>query len=175
MANFPESRVYIQTEQVQTRKPVSENLMQGIAATANHYLTKHLPYYKFAVNGYYSGAAGQNGIDGVLPLPYQIKIIDVKMYIGEVGSGGSTEFDIKYCSTPGGSFTSIFSTRPAANTSAATQTYVGLGQTVTGWTTPVLTSSNIIIPSTGALRLDIIGTMTGQPVDAGILIYYMPT
>lgn len=175
MANFPESRVYIQTEQVQTRKPVSENLMQSIAATNNHYLVKHLPYIKFAVNGYYQNAGGSNGIDGLIVLPYQIKIVDIKMYIGSVGSGGTTDLDVKYCTTPGGSFTSLFTTRPVASTSAASYSYIGTGQSVSGWTTPVLTSSNIIIPSTGALRLDIISAMSGQPVDTGIIVYYMPT
>lgn len=170
MANLPSDRLYVQTESVQTRAPVSENLMQTIGASTNWALDNAYKVIDFRMNGKYANFAGTLGFDGILPLLKDIEILQLYFYSKTAGSGGVTEVDIKFAAAPGGTYNSIFSTTPKAFPGHAAYSYIGIGQTLSGFTAPVLALN--FFNANGAFRFDVLQTMTGDPENIGVVIYY---
>jgi hypothetical protein len=169
MSNLPPSRIEVQTGQVQTRRPASELLVQAISGTANHYLERSREPYKFNVNGIYSGQINALGVDGLYVFDFDITITNVVLFSNVPGAGAITELDLKV-GTSGGAYTSIFSTTPKAAPAHGLYAYVGVGGTETGLTAPVLSTTDI--DAGQAIRFDIISSMTGNPRDCGLLMYY---
>jgi hypothetical protein len=65
----------------------------------------------FQANGRYSSATfPQNSIDGVFLAPYNITINSVWIYNLTTGTASVTEYDLKVCTSPGGSFATVLST-----------------------------------------------------------------
>jgi hypothetical protein len=174
MADYPPQKVKIQTEQVQTRKPVSELLMQGYAGSINFIFANYFPYVKFAINGNYFLQAGKNGIDGLLYLPFKGEIIDAVIYNGNAGSSGTTELDCKLSTDHGATWSSIFSTTPKIDHTASSFAYGGTGSSVTGVTAPVISGAPVPFVIGNAIRMDIITAMQGTPNQAGLIIYFQP-
>ena len=139
-------------------------------------LKKNFYYEKeFNINELVSVFAGQNGIDGLFVLPFNIRIIDIITYSNVPGSSGETEFDLKYSSAFNngsfGEFVSIFSQRPKIFTDSQAFTSLGLGTKANGTITPTMDSRFVFMNKGDRIRFDCISAMTDSK-NAGIKIVY---
>lgn len=111
-------------------------------------------------------------LDGKHPLPFAIEIMDVGVSMGNTGSSGTTEVDLKFKATPTGGYSSLFTTTPKFTSAANNDSYVdSLGVTPpgTGITAPVLSGAAIAAGS--ALAFDVLSVATGS-IDCNITIHY---
>ena len=172
MSNIPGVRLYPQIQSLLTRAPTSENLFQTLGSAIAFLLDKQDGrQIDFRMNGKYANFGGTLAFDGFLPFKYDAEITDVAFYSKTPGSGGTTEVDVKYSATPGGSFTSIFSTTPKAISTHAANSWIFTGGVVTGMTAPVLSTSPFQIAAGGALKFDVLQAMTGEPENIGIILF----
>jgi len=114
---------------------------------------------RFLANGNYRAG---NGVDGSSVLPYNYSIINVFAANDTVGSSGTTTIDIQVQTTPGGSWTSIFSTKPAFASTSSNGAYTQIlpaPPSQTGVTAPVLSASTITAGS--RVRMNIDAAMVG--------------
>jgi len=172
MSDFPAARAIIQTEQVQTRAPVSESLMQPISGAVNKVQLELTPPIMFKVNGAYKSGTVRTRLDGFYRFKYNATIIGVTIFNGDAGLSGTTEADILRFTSPGGIGTSIFSTTPKVDSTAASNVWAGIGDVVTGVTAPVLTSSpnGLSVNAGDVLMMKLISAMGGNPKDVEIQI-----
>jgi len=138
---------------------------------ANGYTT-----YEFKLNGNYGSISTPNlELDGYCFFNYAATILNVWAYSVVAGASGTTTIDLQYTTSPGGSFTSIFSTPASFTSAAASSNYVdaqGVVTPGTGVTAPVLSTSNL--PAGSAIRMSILSVMAGAS-DCGIVIQFNPT
>lgn len=164
----------IQEQETQFKAGVSEYTSRRMGANLNWIKDKQIHHFEFKINELLSSFAGKSGVDGLFVFPFPGYIVDVVMYGNSAGSSGTTEFNLLYSTFPAGSFTSIFSTTPKITTSAAAYSSVGLGDSVTGCTAPVLTTNPYPIAAKSRLRMDVPQVQLGTPRNFGINIYYIP-
>jgi len=174
MTDVAASRKNIQIEETQHRGAVSESLGQKLGGSINLINDRQYDTKPYFLNGPYSIIGATNAVDGLYIPAFDLEIFDVAMFNITAGSGGTTELDVKKATTPGGAFSTIFSTTPKVTSSAAASTWVRVGDTVTGWTAPILTTSPFNVDAGDALRLDLISAMTGGPENCGLILYYRP-
>lgn len=174
MADVPEERLLIQSEEVAYRAAVSEATMTRVGATANFINKRYLTETNFNLNGQYNIAAPNLDVDGKRTYPYDFSIVDLGIFSGNSnGTSGTTELDIKWKPQNSGAFASIFSTTPKFTFSAAANNSCFIGQTVTNFTAPVLSKTDF--DAYDILKIDIITTVAGSDLDyAGIKIFTRP-
>ena len=153
--------IYI--EGAQFRSAVSENLVQTIGGAINFINTyQYFPFY-FGMQGQYgvSSLVPANGIGTIETFDYNSQIVNIRIYSGTVGSGGTTQVDIKRSAAGSSTYTSIFSTLPAVNSTSSNNTQFDIngvdGPLPTGCTAPVLSTANF--NAGDKLRLDVISVM----------------
>lgn len=156
---------------------VSEELIQRQGGVSNFISLYQYTEKQFFANGRYGimSSYPQTGVDGLVFFEFNIEIINAWAFNLVPGTGGTTELDIKRATTPGGTFTSIFSTTPKFTSSAPAYSWADWQGKVTppaGVTAPVVSTANL--NAGDALRLDILTAMTGNPENTGILITYRP-
>ena len=174
MAMVAAARKLIDQLEVKYRASVSERTWTKIAGVINFIVTKNHQENQFFLNGPYSIiATPQSKLDGLTVFNFDAEIINVYAFNLVAGSGGTTELDIKLKPQASGSFTSIFSTRPALTSAAGNDKWIGIGDTVTGCTAPVLSSTPFNVNKGDGLVLDLIQAQTGGQ-NCGILIMYRP-
>lgn len=153
----------------------SEELIQRLGSSINFVNEYQYEVRDFIANGEY-GAAPVFPIianDGFSFFKFNVEIIDAWAWVQFAGSAGTTEIDVKYATTPGGAFTSIFSTTPKITSAAGNNVWVHLGSVLAGTTAPVISVPNI--DADWAVRMDIITGQTGPTVNgAGIQLHYRP-
>ena len=103
---------------------------------------------------------------------YDAEIIDAWMFVQKSGSGGTTEIDIRHATTPGGGFSSIFSTTPKITSAAGDNIWIHVGSAVGGTTAPVISTTNV--NAGDAISCDLLQAQTGTVAGAGLLIHYRP-
>jgi len=122
---------------------------------------------RFLANGSYRVG---NGVDGSTVLPYNYQIINVYASSDTVGTSGTTELDIEVQSSPGGTWTSIFSTTPKFTSSSVSGAYtqvLPVPPAQTGVTAPVISTATITAGS--RIRMNILQAMVGgKDVTVGI-------
>jgi hypothetical protein len=128
----------------------------------------------FTINGSYKNTTGKTGVDGLLVFQWDAEIFNVVIANITAGTGGTTELDLKYTTVAGGTWSSIFTTTPKITSVAGNYAYIGVAGTLSGATAPVPIVTPFNVATGGALRLDIISTMTGAPKDAEVIVYYRP-
>lgn len=170
-------RKLIYTEGAQFRSAVSEELIQRQGAVTNFISLYQYQEKQFFANGLYGimPSYPQTAVDGLVFLEFNIEIVNVWAWNIKTGTGGTTELDIKYATTPGGAWTSILSTTPKFTSSAPNDSWVDWQAKATlpaGSTRPVVSTVNLNAGT--ALRMDLISAMTGDPENTGILITYRP-
>jgi len=171
---IPPVRSIIYIEGARFRSAVSEELIQRLGSMNNFIATYQYDTKDFFLNGGYSTVAvPQLGVDGLYAFPFNVEIFNVFMFNNTAGTSGTTELDVKYTTAPGGSWTSIFSTTPKIASAAGDYAYIGVGQTLTGATAPVLTSNPLNIDANWAIRIDL---LQSQPAarNCGLLVYFRP-
>ena len=169
MANVPELKEYIQLESVLTREPLGEFLEQGMGGSINYLLTRNCFEQIFKINGNVRFFNGKLAVDDMWIVPFDCTILDVILYQKDPGTSGTTLVDITR-GTSGGPFTSIFSTKPSVNSTAASRSWCAIGQTVTGFVAPVLVGSPAAyyINKGDGLGWDIKTVQNGNPQDLAI-------
>lgn len=180
MTDIAPNRINVQQEAVRYRSAVSEGILSAVGGSINFINDYQLLSRDFYLNGPYNiVATPQTFVDGQIFFPTNVTIVAVYMFCEIIGSGGTTELDIKYTNSSAGSFSTIFSTLPQI-TSTATGNgaycyYNGITNTSsapTGTTAPVLGITDLNANST--LRMDILSAMTGTVSGTGIVLFYRP-
>jgi len=111
--------------------------------------------------------------DGFMSYPWAFEIVDVHMMIGDVGTSGFTELDLKWTNdTESLSYASMFTTKPKAGPTAAAYSSIRVGQTKTGWTAPVL--SKTTFDAYDKIKADITDVMGGPVSGVYLKIYVRP-
>ena len=174
MADVTPLRINLQAEEVAYRSSVSEATLSRVGSSVNF-----INYYQhdkrdLFANGRYNimPSYPQLGVDGLVIFEYAVQILNVYIWNGIAGSGGTTELDVKWKPQASGSYASMFSTTPKITSTAASYSICGVGDTVTGFTAPILSKTNF--DAKDVLRLDIMGAMTGTVEGCGIIIHYRP-
>jgi len=127
----------------------------------------------FYLNGEYTmGAVPSLGVDGFTVFPFAAKIVNVFMFAEVAGTAGTTELDVLVKPFGSGAFTSIFTTTPKIAYNAAANTWIGVGDTVTNATAPVLSSSPFNVAAKTAMRCDLLAKQTGSPLNCGLIVVY---
>jgi len=165
---------FIQAEEVKYKAAISEVTARKMGQMMN-FLGRRLHETKrFDLNGpYYVAADPQIGVDGLSGFEFDAEIFNIWIFNLVPGSSGTTELDLKRATTPGGTFTSIFSVTPKVSSAAAANTWCKIGDTVTGCTAPVLTSFPFNVNAGDVLRLDKLNSMPGAQ-NCGLLVHYRP-
>lgn len=183
MTDITPSRTNIQLEGAEFRAAVSEFLIQSLGAGINFINERQHSEKQFFLNGRYNALiTPYAAVDGLTFFQFDAEIIDVWAFTIINGAGGTTSFDIKIASTPGGSFTSIFSTNPSIDASAGSYIWIHVGSTVPNTVAPVFASPNVngnVDVSAGqAIRFDLLSAQTGVtgagPRGCGIVVHYRP-
>jgi hypothetical protein len=151
---------------------IGSGLADGISIlnTAGVLSVKNTEFtYEFKLNGNYQSLSGSSllQLDGLCFFNYNVTIVNVYAWIKTAGSSGTTTLDLKLATAPGGSYTTIFTTKPAFTTTAAAGSYVdstGVVTPGTGVTAGVLSVTSINAGS--ALKFDLTGVMTGSATDS---------
>lgn len=174
MADLVEERKNIQIEETRFKAALAQSLFSRLGAAINFINKRHYYQHDWQLNGKYNSiAAPQLGVDGIITYNHNFKIEDVQIFTGvSNGSSGTTEFDIKWRAENSGSWVSIFTTTPKFTSAAATFTSVRAGQTVTGFTAPVLSKTDF--NAYDQLRLDIIQQVAGNAQGAQVKLWLRP-
>lgn len=157
------------------RSANSEELIQRLGGSINFVNERQYEVRDFIANGQYGAVPTYPIIanDGLSFFKFDVEIIDAWAWVQYAGASGTTELDLKYATTPGGAFNSIFSTTPKIQAAAGNFVWVHLGSVVANTTAPVISVPNI--DAGWAVRMDIITGQTGTAVNgAGLQIHYRP-
>lgn len=176
MSDFPGSRLFIQSEQVVTRRPTSESLFQPMAGSINSILARNYFATVFSANGSYRGALGRNRFDGFFRFKFNAQIIAVSILNGDPGTSGTTEVDILRFTASGGIGSSIFSTTPKITSAAPANSWVATGESGTGLVAPVLVGApaNFNVNAGDVLQAKLLQAMGGNPKDLQVEVYWLP-
>lgn len=132
--------------------------------------------HSWELNGNYPGLTFPLlNIDAIFFAPFDLTITQVWIYNGTAGGGGTTEYDLKVAS-PGGAFSSIFSTTGKITSAAASDIWTDSGSIVGaqgGVTKPVLSTTSITAGQ--GIKFDLITSMTTTATDARIRLIYRRT
>ena len=174
MAVVPALKKFIQDVEIKYKSAVSESTWYKIAGMINFIGHRVHQEKQFFLNGpYWVIADPQLGLDGLASFEFDCEIFNVIMFNLVAGSTGTTELDLKLATSPGGTFTSIFSTTPKISWTAVNNAYIAVGGTLTGATAPVLTGAAATVAAGSVLRLDKIQSMPDAQ-NCGLIVHYRP-
>jgi hypothetical protein len=178
MVDLADEKSLIQQEETRFQFAISESLMQKVGKVTNFIVNRNHQEKQWFVNGSYDLiSVPLNGIDGFTFFKFDAEIVDVWLYVqSQTGaSSGYTEVDVQYASTPGGSWTTIFSTKPRINYNAGNDIWIHVGSAVSNTTAPVVSVTNM--DENYALRVCLTGVPVGLPVSGcgfGVIVAYRP-
>ena len=173
MSDIPPLRLNVQLEETQFRAAVSESTMQKLGGSVNFINDYQHDTKRFEINGRYPLLTTPfNAIDGLDIVLYDMEIIGAAMFVRQAGTGSTTELDLKYATTPGGSFTSIFSTTPKISYLAGDFSWCYVGSAFANTTAPVLSITDLAAGN--AMRCDLIGSQSGDARGCGLIIFHRP-
>lgn len=160
-------------EEVGYKRSVSESTFLKMGGAINFMNNRLHQTIKFQLNGVYN----QIGtplyyIDGMVIFPYDVEIFNAYMYNMIAGSSGTTELDLRLVTAPRNATTSIFSTTPKITSAAGNVAYVGVGDTVSGCTAPIITTANI--NEGQGLVFHLLQAQSGSPRSCGIILNFRP-
>ena len=181
MADIAPARIQIQQEETAYRAAVSEATLSRVGAGINFVNTRQYDSRGFFLNGPYSTIGGaQTGVDGAWALLFDVELVGVLMFNLVSGSSGTTTLDIRRftASNTPSSGSSIFSTKPAINSTSPNNAYVFRDvlnsetlESATGATVPVVSTVNLNRGDLLTLNLD--ASMSGAE-NCGVVLYYRP-
>lgn len=173
MAEVPAVRKNIQLPEVEFRAAVSESTAQKIGGSINFINNNQYDTKAWFLNGKtYNLTTPFTAIDGCFMAAKNIEIFNVFMLIRQAGGAGTTEFDIEYATTPGGSWTSIFSVTPKINFTAGNFSWVYVGSAFANTTAPVLAVTNF--NQYTVFRANVVTSQTLDARGTSIEIFYKP-
>lgn len=176
MADILEQRLNIQSEEVAYKAAVSESTFTRVGSAVNFINKRQFDSKTFEINGPYRAA---NAIDGAYIVPFDMEITGVGVFNIVNGSSGTTQFNVRRFTASNVDAGSIFSTKPAINTSAGNNAYVArrlipsdtILENPTGTTLPVISVVNI--NAGDMLVCDVESAQVGAQ-NCGLVIWYRP-
>ena len=159
-------------EEVRYKSTVGEALLLKLGAMLNFLSLRHVEVREMFINGVYNGVIPNIDVDGGIIFQYPVEIVNIFIKNRTAGDGGTTELDLQWKPQGSGSWASIFTTAPQIKPAAAASEMCGVGQTVTGFTAPVLGKTQF--DAFDMLRLNINSAMSGMPTGCAIVIVYRP-
>jgi hypothetical protein len=180
MADAPERRINLQTEEVASRAGVSEATATRIAQSVNFVNKRQYDSRGFFLNGPYASQGAQAGVDGAWAVLFDVDIVGVMMFNLVAGTSGTTRLDIRRFTAPNtpSNGATIFTTRPAITTAAGSNAYlfrdVLNSETIiggSGLTQPVMSITELNRGDMLTLNLDN-AQVGGQ--NCGVILYYRP-
>nr|BFD58922.1 hypothetical protein CKG001_10290 [Bdellovibrio sp. CKG001] len=173
-------RKILHKEALRYRGAVSQALLYTLAAICNFLALRHIERKQFNINSVYGagviGAFPLLAIDGYEPLEFDSEIVNIWVFNRNGGTGGTTEFDIKWKAHGSAVWESIFSgvggVTPKITSAAASHQGCGIGDTVPGFTAPVPVKTTF--NAKDCLRVDLLSAMTGNPNGAYVVVTYRP-
>lgn len=141
----------IQSEEVLAQSSVSSGTANKLGASVNFALDSNLYHARWQLNGIYGSSTGsQLLVDGGMILPRNYTIVGFYMQIDAVGTGGTTQIDIRRQQASGSAGSSIFTIKPSMTTAAGnlSKLYVKFNPSSTvhnptGSTVPTLAINNL--------------------------------
>lgn len=174
MSDLASAKLYVQTESVVTRQPVSESMLQTMGGSVNWLLDYTIFKHEFTMNNIISSFSGKNFVDGIKAFPAtgNWQIIGQEIYGATMGTSGITQLDVQYAAQGTNVWTSIFSTLPSIASTATGPITIYDGDTSTGCVAGVLTSYPLLMPARTMLRMNCISTQTNGAQNFGIKIFW---
>lgn len=169
-------RTFMQKEEAAYGAAVTEALLSKLGAQLNFLNLRHHETKRFTINGNYDissvATLPYNAIDGLHVFEFDCEILNIWIYNREKGTAGTTQLDLKWKSSSGSSWASIFSTLPSFTTTASNFESCSVGESKTGFVAPVLSKTNF--NAGDMIRMDLNTCMTGNPKGCGIILNYRP-
>lgn len=147
MSDLTPQRRVIQQEEIAFNAAVAEDNLGNIGAATNHLLFYNTMQMVWTINGQFGSLGVRSLIDQPRFVPFDCKIVGAFFYMQIIG-GVVSQYDIVKATQPGAGETSIFSTKPQFNASAADLSRVGtvideatgsaVNYTATNCVTPVI-------------------------------------
>lgn len=166
MTDVTEDRQIIQEEEVAFRAGVSEGTFTRMGGSINHIMKRQFDTHRWQLNQNYETLSSFSGPDGIFQFLWDVEVVGFGYYNGSTGISGTTTLDIHKLSSGGTDDGTIFSVKPAVDSTATSGSYTLYRQTdsttisnPTGHTLAVLSSTTF--DSGEALRLDIDAAMNG--------------
>ena len=181
MTDLADARAIIQEEETDFRSAVSEALLTKVGQVSNFIVNRQIFYYNFNLNGAYSNAAGQEGLEGFLMPVFDYEIMSIGINNIVPGISGTTTVDIHRIDNGGTDQGSIFDIKPSIDSTAGTNSYairrylpsVVDVVTSTGVTMPTFLLGNTDFNAGDAMRFDVDTTMV-QAQNFSVTIGYRP-
>lgn len=172
-------RIDIQQPEVSRGRPVSESTFSRMAATVNFINERQHMIYPFNFNGLYSLLTGFEGVDGAMPLLFNLRVIGLTIYNRKAGTSGNTTIDILRQTESGGAGSSIFTVKPSLAVASGDNAYLIYDSQsdsvvkgpASGATAPEF--NNINFDAGDVLRVKLDSAMSGAE-DCGIILHYIP-
>lgn len=148
MTDISDARNIIQEEETRYRAPTSESMFTRMGAANNFIMNRQYDTHSFFINGNYTKASGQTGLEGLYVLQFDIEIVGVSLGNLVPGASGTTTFDIHLIDGGGTDQGSIFSLKPSITSTAGSNAYAAenypqsVSQTASGVTLPTLSGVN---------------------------------
>ena len=181
MSEITPARQNIFEQETRYRAAVSEATKTKIGGSINFINERQYDQKAFFLNGPYRVAVNigsTEAVDGLMPFLFPVELVGVWMFNLVSGSSSNTQLDVRRRTSPGGTSTSIFSTRPRITSAASNFAYVGRRLTDnsvlgggTGMTAPVLSQTEF--NAGDVLTLDIVSAMPGAE-NAGLILQLRP-
>ncbi len=169
-------RTFMQKEEAAYGAAVTEALLSKLGAQLNFLNLRHHETKRFTINGNYDYSSVATSpylaIDGLHVFEFDCEILNIWIYNREKGTAGTTQLDLKWKSSTGSTWASIFTTPPSFTNAAANFESCAVGETKAGFVAPIL--NKMTFNAGDMIRMDLITAMTGNPKGCGLIINYRP-
>lgn len=173
MADITAERKMIQQEETKPQAAVTESVLSRVGGGINFINTRHYYIKEYNVCSYYNAFVPNYSLDGGFTYPWAFEIVDIIVRVGDViGTSGLTEIDLKWKPETTGSYQSIFTTTPKWDNTAVADSFVRLGVSRTGFTTPVLDKTQF--DAWDSIKLDLLQALTGEVDSFFVTIFTRP-
>lgn len=123
MAEISEFKENIQQEEVQYKASVSEATNTKIGGAINFINGRQYDTHSFNLNGAYILGTGSTGLDGKFIVLRNMELVAISFSNKQAGASGTTTVDIHWFNGSGSDQGTIFSTRPAIDSTAPADAY----------------------------------------------------
>ena len=179
MAELTPLREQVFEEETRFGSSVSEGVAKKLGRGINFINTRQHMIYPFNFNGLYSLLTGFEGVDGVMPLLFDLRVIGLTIYNRRAGTSGNTTIDILRQTESGGAGSSIFTVKPSFAVASGDDAYLiydSQSESIvkgpaSGATAPEFNSINFNAGDVLRVKLD--SAMSGAE-DCGIILHYIP-
>lgn len=177
MASLPPEKISppIQIEETKFKAAASEYTMERFGKLVNFLEAALQVNVEWKLNGSVSAFVNIPGVDGTWTAPINCAISDIIVDNGRVaGISGTTEFNIEVSRDNGATWTTILTTRPHIVPAAIAFASCGTGQTVTGFTAAVMSTTPFALNAGDKVRLIVTSAM-GAATDGKVQLRIDPT